>query len=67
MREFWIDIQAEGEGLRIEVGRGGEAEGFMSRSWSENPAESWPPTHIAFAAWDNHVDYNFCLHGKENL
>jgi len=63
MREFWIDVKAEGEGLRIEVGRGEDAEGFMSRSWDQNPAESWPPTHVAFAAWDSQVDYEFCLPG----
>ena len=66
MRKFWIDIQAEGEGLRIVVGRGEEGEGFMSRSWDQNPAQSWPPTHVAFAAWDKQVDYKFCLLGMEN-
>ena len=63
MREFWIDIKAEGEGLRIEVGKGEDAEGFMSRSWDQNPADSWPPTHVGFAAWNSQVDYEFCLPG----
>ena len=65
MREFWIEFQTEGEGLRIEVGRGEEAEGFMSRAWDHNPATSWPPTHIAFAAFGRNVDYKFCLLGTE--
>ena len=60
MREFWIDIQTEGEGLRVEVGRANEAEGFMRRSWEKNPAESWPPTHLAFAGWNAEVEYRIC-------
>ena len=67
MREFWIDFRAEGSGLRIDVGRGGDAEGFMSRTWDKNPAESWPPTHVAFAAWNSPVDYEFCLPGRKTL
>ena len=43
------------------VGRGEDAEGFMSRTWDKNPADSWPPTHVAFAAWNSQVDYEFCL------
>ena len=66
MREFWIDIKAEGEGLRIEVGRGEDGEGFMSRSWDQNPAQSWPLTHVAFAAWNNQVHYKFCLPGMKS-
>ena len=61
MRKFWIEFQTEGEGLRIEVGRGEDAEGFMSRSWSENPATSWPPTHFALASYIQvEVDFRIC-------
>ena len=64
MRSFWIDLEVKGEGLKITVGRG-DSEVVMSRSWDTNPAKSWPPTHVAFAGWDQNktVDYEFCLKG----
>ena len=64
MRSFWIDLEVKGEGLKITVGRG-DSEVVMSRSWDTNPAKSWPPTHVAFAGWDQNktVDYEFCLTG----
>merc|ERR550539_1709923 len=61
MRTFWIDIKKEGNGVRIEAGEGTEATGFMSRSWGSNRYNSWPPTYVAFAAWDQEIDYKFCL------
>ena len=61
MRSFWIDIKKEGNGVRIEAGKGTEATGFMSRSWNSNRYNSWPPTQVAFAAWLTKVDYKFCL------
>ena len=61
MRRFWIDVRMEGGGVRIEVGEGTEVTGFMSRPWTSNPYNSWPPTHVAFAAWNSKVDYKFCL------
>ena len=61
MRSFWIDIKKEGDGVRIDVGKGTETTGFMSRSWNSNPYNSWPPTQVAFAAWLTKVDYKFCL------
>ena len=60
MRTFWIDFYRNGRGLTIKVGKEDQDE-FMSRSWDVNPAESWPPTHVAFAAWDTKVDYRFCI------
>ena len=65
MRSFWIDLEVKGEGLKITVGRG-DSEVVMSRSWDTNPAKSWPPTHVAFAGWDQNktVDYEFCLTGE---
>ena len=64
MRSFWIDLEVKGEGLKITVGRG-DSKVVMSRSWDTNPAKSWPPTHVAFAGWDQNktVDYEFCLTG----
>ena len=67
MRQFWIEIMEEGNGVRIEVGQGTEVTGFMSRSWDNNPYNSWPPTHVAFAAWKTQVDYEFCLNEGEIL
>ena len=64
MRSFWIDLEVKGEGLKITVGRG-DSEVVMSRSWDTNPAKSWPPTHVAFAAWSKTVDYEFCLSEEE--
>ena len=67
MRKFWIDIMEEGDVVRIEVGQGTEVTGFMSRTWDSNPYNSWPPTHVAFAAWDNPVDYEFCLNQQGKI
>ena len=61
MRRFWIDIKKEGDGVKIDVGKGSEVSGFMSRSWNSNPYNSWPPTHVAFAAWNSKMEYKFCL------
>ena len=63
MRKFWIDIRrtANDEGVRIVVGKGTELAGFLSRSWERNRYNSWPPTHVAFAAYKSKVDYRFCL------
>ena len=61
MRTFWIDFQTSGKSLTIRVGKGNENTEFMSRSWDVNPAKSWPPTHVAFTAWDTKVDYRFCI------
>ena len=63
MRIFWIDIREEGAGVRIDVGKGTEATGFMSRTWDTNPYPSWPPTHVAFAAlgYGKEIEYKFCL------
>ena len=61
MRSFWIEIKREGDGVRIEVGKGTEISGFMSRSWESNPYDSWPPTLIAFATFMGNVDFSFCL------
>ena len=62
MRRFWIDIRKGlGGGVSIEVGKGTEERGFMRRSWARIRYKSWPPTHIAFAAWDNKIEYQFCL------
>ena len=61
MRIFWTDINKEGNGVRIEVGQGTEVTGFMSRSWDNNPYNSWPPTHVAFAAFGKEINYEFCL------
>ena len=63
MRRFWIDIrkEANGEGVRIVVGKGSELVGFMRRSWESNRYNAWPPTHVAFAASESGVDYKFCL------
>ena len=61
MRRFWIDIRKEANGVKIEVGKGTEVTGFMSRSWDSISIACWPPTHVAFAAWNSKVDYKFCL------
>ena len=68
MRTFFIDIKRQGDGVKIDVGKGTKGDLIMSRSWERNPYDSWPPTHVAFAAWNNiTVDYNFCFNksGKE--
>ena len=67
MRSFWIDIKKEEDGVRIEVGKGTETTGFMSRFWESNPYNSWPPTYVAFGAWNSKVDYKFCLKQTGNL
>ena len=61
MRRFWIDVRKEGYGVKIEVGKGTEIRGFMSRSWDSIGNNSFPPTHVAFAAWGEKIDYKFCL------
>ena len=61
MRIFWIDIREEGAGVRIDVGKGTEATGFMSRTWDTNPYSSWPPTYVAFANYQKGIEYKFCL------
>ena len=64
MRTFWIDFHTDGRRLEIKVGRGDEDTEFMSRSWEENPAPQWPPSHVAFTAWNNKVDFHFCIPGE---
>ena len=66
MRIFWIDIRKEGDGVRIDVGKGTETTGFMSRTWDTNPYSSWPPTYVAFAAFGKGVEYKFCLRPTGN-
>ena len=66
MRGFWIDIRQEGEGVKIVVGKQCEVEGFMSRTWNSNPYDSWPPKHVAFAAFGKKIKYKFCLIPQEN-
>lgn len=68
MRSFWIDIKREGAGVKIDVGKGTEVTGFMSRTWDTmvhtwNPHGSWPPTYVAFAAFvlGPEIEYKFCL------
>ena len=61
MRRFWIDIRKEGDVVKIEVGKGAEVTGFMSRTWDSNSFNSWPPTHVAFAAYGEEINYKFCL------
>ena len=61
MRRFWIDIRKEANGVKIEVGKGVEVTGFMKRSFDSIGNKSWPPTHVAFAAWDSKVEYKVCL------
>ena len=62
MRRFWIDIRKKtNDGVRIVVGKGSELAGFMSRSWDSNRYNSWPPTHVAFAANKSKIEYKFCL------
>ena len=54
--------------MKIDVGKGTQGDlVIMSRSWDSNPYNFWPPTHVAFAAVNNNVDYKFCLNksGKE--
>ena len=59
MRTFWVDLKAEGNGLKITVGKG-DSEVIMSRSWDQNPAKSWPPTHVAFSSWSSgSVNFEF--------
>ena len=68
MRTFFIDIKRQGDGVKIDVGKGTQGDlVIMSRSWDSNPYNFWPPTHVAFAAVNNNVDYKFCLNnsGKE--
>ena len=60
MRNFWIDIRKEGAGVRIEAGKDTNGPRFMSKSWPSNRHNSWPPTHIAFAAWNSKIAYRFC-------
>ena len=69
MRKFWIDVRKEGDGVKIEVGKGTEIRGFMSRSWDSIGYNSFPPTHVAFSAWNNKIDFKFCLNepGKGRL
>ena len=57
MRRFWIKIRKEGADVRIEVGKGTENTGFMSRTWEDN---HWPPTHVAFSSWNSKVEFIFC-------
>jgi len=68
MRRFWIDIKREGAGVKIDVGKGTEVTGFMSRTWDTNPYGSWPPKYVAFAASPSplpfvptEIEYKFCL------
>ena len=61
MRTFWIDFQTSGKSLTIRVGKENENTEFMSRCWDLNPAKSWPPTHVAFSAWDTKVDFEICI------
>ena len=61
MRRFWIVIRNEANDVKIEVGKGTEVRGFMSRSWGSIGNYSWPPTHVAFAAWNSKIDFKFCL------
>jgi len=66
MRRFWIDIKREGAGVKIDVGKGTEVTGFMSRTWDTmvhpwNPHGSWPPRYVAFAAFGTEIEYKFCL------
>ena len=67
MRKFFIDIKRQGDGLKIDVGKGTNGDLTMSRSWDSNPYNFWPPTHVAFSALNNNIDYKFCLNnsGKE--
>ena len=61
MRRFWIKIRKEGAGVRIELGRGTENTGFMSRTWDNNRYDHWPPTHVAFSSFNSKVEFIFCL------
>ena len=61
MRRFWIDIKKEGNAVTFVVGIGNEVSGFMNRSWDRTRYNSWPPTHVAFAAFGRKIDYKFCL------
>ena len=56
-----ISVHFSSQGLEIKVGKGNEVEAFMSRSWDVNPAKSWPLTHVAFAGWNNKMEYEFCI------
>ena len=64
MRRFWIEIRkGDGDDVYIKVGKGAEAAAFMRRAFHSTRYrdKSWPPTHVAFAAWNNKIEYEFCL------